>query len=92
LPVVATGWSGNMDYMTECNSLPVRFHLCDVADPQRKYSGAEGQWAEPDIEHAAELLQMLAASPDRAREIGRTAHRIMHVRLTGQSFCRNLLG
>jgi glycosyltransferase involved in cell wall biosynthesis len=91
LPVVATGWSGNMDFMTEHNSLPVRYRLCDVADPQRKYFSTEGQWAEPDIEHAAELLQTLASSPDLAREIGATAHRAMRVRLTGQSFCRSLL-
>jgi glycosyltransferase involved in cell wall biosynthesis len=93
LPVVATGWSGNMDFMTEQNSLPVRYRLCDVTVPQqRKYSASEGQWADPDVEHAAGLLQTLASDLDLAREIGATAHRAMRVRLTGQSFCRNLLG
>jgi glycosyltransferase involved in cell wall biosynthesis len=92
LPVVATGWSGNMDYMTEQNSLLVRYRLCDVVDPQRKYSATEGQWADPDVEHAAELLETLASNPDLARDIGATAHRAMRVRLTGQSFCRSLLG
>jgi glycosyltransferase involved in cell wall biosynthesis len=91
LPVVATGWSGNMDYMAEHSSLPVRYRLIDVADPQRKYAASEGQWAEPDIEHAAELMQTLAAQPGLAREIGATAHRAMRVRLTGTSFCRRLL-
>jgi hypothetical protein len=42
--VVATGWSGNMDYMTESNAFPVRFRLTDVTDPQRKYAPSEGQW------------------------------------------------
>ena len=92
IPVVATGWSGNMDFMTEQNSFPVRFRLCDVVDPQRKHAACEGQWADPDVEHAAELLQLLAARPDLAREVGKTAHRAIHVRLTGQNFCRNLLG
>jgi glycosyltransferase involved in cell wall biosynthesis len=92
VPVVATGWSGNMDFMTEHTSLPVRYRLCDVVDPQRKYFATEGQWADPDVEHAAELLQTLAAQPDLAREIGATAHRAIRVRLTGQSFCRSLLG
>jgi glycosyltransferase involved in cell wall biosynthesis len=92
LPVVATGWSGNMDFMTEENSLPVRHRLRDVVDPQRKYLPTEGQWAEPDIEHAAEHLQTLASNPDLARQIGATARRAMCVRLTGQGFCRNLLG
>jgi glycosyltransferase involved in cell wall biosynthesis len=92
VPVVATGWSGNMDYMNEYNALPVRFRLCEASDPQRKYLASEGQWAEPDIEHAAELLQMLALRPEIAREIGATAHRTMRVRLTSQSFCHSLLG
>jgi glycosyltransferase involved in cell wall biosynthesis len=92
LPVVATGWSGNMDYMTEQTALPVRYRLVDPVDPQRKYAATEGQWAEPDVEHAAELMQTLAANPDLCREIGATAHRAMRVRLTGQNFCRNLLG
>jgi glycosyltransferase involved in cell wall biosynthesis len=92
LPVVATAWSGNMDFMTERTALPVRYRLVDVVDPQRRYAATEGQWAEPDIEHAAELLQTLAANPDLGREIGATAHRAMRVRLTGQNFCRNLLG
>jgi glycosyltransferase involved in cell wall biosynthesis len=91
LPVVATGWSGNMDFMTEQTSLQVRYRLIDVVDPQRKYFASEGQWADPDIEHAAELLETLASNPDLGREIGATAHRAMRVRLTGQSFCRNLL-
>jgi glycosyltransferase involved in cell wall biosynthesis len=91
IPVVATGWSGNMDFMTEQNAFPVRFRLCDVADPKRKSAPSEGQWAEPDVEHAAEVLGLLAARPDLARHVGRTAHRAIHVRLTGQSFCRNLL-
>jgi glycosyltransferase involved in cell wall biosynthesis len=91
VPVVATGWSGNMDFMTEDNAFPVRFRLRDVVDPQRKYGATEGQWADPDVEHAAQLLETLAAHPDLVREVGRTAHRAMRVRLTGQSFCRNLL-
>ena len=56
-PVLATGWSGNMDFMTTENSIPVGYQLIDVHDPQMKYSATEGKWAEPDIEHAAQLLR-----------------------------------
>lgn len=92
IPAVATGWSGNMDFMTEENSFPVRFHLREVADLQRKYASTEGQWAEPDVEHAAELFQALAARPDHGREIGRNAKRAIHLGLTGHNFCRSLTG
>ncbi len=53
-PVIATGWSGNMDYMTEENSFPVRYRLVEVDDPQNQYHRAEGPWA--DCEHAAEFF------------------------------------
>ena len=36
-PVVATGWSGNMDFMNERNSAPVSYRLVPVQDP---YDGA----------------------------------------------------
>src|SRR5690606_34018300 len=92
LPVVATGWSGNMDYMAEHSALPVRYRLIDVVDPQRKYSPSEGQWAEPDIEHAAGLPQTRATAAALARDTAATAQRATGVRPTGQGFCRSLLG
>ena len=63
-PVIATGWSGNMDYMTEENSFPVRYRLIEVDDPQNQYHRAEGPWADPDCEHAAEIF--LRLRKDRA--------------------------
>jgi glycosyltransferase involved in cell wall biosynthesis len=92
IPVVATGWSGNMDFMTHENSCPVRFHLCEVTDPQGKYAPSEGEWAEPDVEHAAELLDALSARPAHGKEIGWRAHRAVHLGLTAENFCRRLIG
>jgi glycosyltransferase involved in cell wall biosynthesis len=63
-PVVATGWSGNMDYMTDEISFPVRYRLVEVDDPQRMYHRTEGLWADADCEHAAEIF--LRLSEDRA--------------------------
>jgi hypothetical protein len=63
---LATGWSGNLDYMTEENSLLVRHHLVPVG--KHEYPYGEGQvWAEPDISHAVELLEGVIADPTRAR-------------------------
>jgi glycosyltransferase involved in cell wall biosynthesis len=92
IPVVATGWSGNMDFMTQENSCPVRFHLREVTDPQGKYAASEGQWAEPDVEHAAELLEALSARLEHGREIGWHAHSAVHLGLTAENFCRSLIG
>jgi glycosyltransferase involved in cell wall biosynthesis len=39
-PVIATGWSGNMDFMTVANSYPVRYDLVPVAETCGPYRGA----------------------------------------------------
>ncbi len=53
---LATGWSGNMDFMDDENSLLVKYELVPV-EPGA-YPESDGQvWAEPDVEHAAYLAR-----------------------------------
>jgi len=64
VPVLATHWSANAEYMTEENSLPVAYTLTPVNDPQQKYeSGAGNLWAEADQAHAAALMKRAVAEP-----------------------------
>lgn len=73
-PVIATGYSGNVDFMNHSNSLLVRHRLIEIDQPCGPYPlGA--RWADPDLEHAAELMRQVAADRDRSREIGRSARR-----------------
>lgn len=68
-PVVATGWSGNVDFMSEQNSFLVDYKLVHVASGD--YPEADGaRWAEPDVEHAARIMARLAASPELANTTG----------------------
>jgi len=61
-PVIATGWSGNMDYMWPGTAFPVRYTLVPVG--RGAYPCADGQvWAEPDVAHAAQLLAGLIDDP-----------------------------
>lgn len=71
-PVVATGWSANMDFMDESNSVPVAFELEPLPRPIGPYE-AGIPWAEPDVEHAAETLCRLARDRDLARRLGDNA-------------------
>jgi hypothetical protein len=73
-PVIATGWSGNMDFMSVSNSLPVRFELTEIRDGVGPYR-AGGVWAEPSVAHAAELMRRVYEDPDAARALGRAARR-----------------
>jgi Glycosyl transferases group 1 len=54
-PVIATGWSGNMSFMTPQNSFVVDYELVDVDRSVRVYGGL-GEWAEPSIDHAASCI------------------------------------
>jgi glycosyltransferase involved in cell wall biosynthesis len=75
--VVATGWSGNMDFMSPRNSVPLRYTLVPVRSAHQAYAreaSREGQqWAEPDLEDAARALRLLHLEPDRRRALGATA-------------------
>ncbi len=64
-PAIATGYSGNLDYMTNENSYLVDYELVPIglgADPYP----ADGVWAEPDVEHAAKLMREVFADPGAA--------------------------
>ena len=51
-PVIATGWSGNMEFMTTHNSCLVDYRLVPVGDSEYVHA-ANCEWAEPDVGHAA---------------------------------------
>jgi glycosyltransferase involved in cell wall biosynthesis len=72
VPVIATGWSGNMDFMTAETSLPVGYTLVPVQEGQ--YPHPAGQhWAEPDLEQAKSHMLALLDNPERGRAIGQAA-------------------
>ncbi len=79
---VATGWSGNMDYMNSENSLPVDYSLIPVSDPEGNYSTDGQQWAEPDIEHAATLLRRAENDKAMRLQLGETAIRTIRLTLS----------
>ncbi len=71
---LGTGWSGNVDFMTEANSLLVRHTLTKV--PAERYPHWQGQhWAEPDLDHALALLRPVLDDPARGRAIAARGRR-----------------
>lgn len=72
-PVVATGWSGNLDFMTRRNSALISCRLVPAKDPQGTYDHVDQRWAEPDVEEAAVWLRRLAENPALRTAIGRQA-------------------
>ena len=71
-PVIATGYSGNLDYMTAKNSYLVDHRLVEVGPGHDPYP-PEAVWAEPDIDHAAALMRRVFDDQDAARRLGAAA-------------------
>lgn len=68
-PVIATGYSGNMDFMNEDNSFPVDYR--EVAVKHGEYPFAEGQvWADADIDDAVNIMSKLVENPRLGVEKG----------------------
>jgi len=77
-PVIATAYSGNVDFMTADDSLLVPYALVPV--PDGAYPFAAGQsWAEPDVDGAAGHMLRLLDDPSEGRRIGERASRHMRV-------------
>jgi glycosyltransferase involved in cell wall biosynthesis/SAM-dependent methyltransferase len=73
-PVIATEYSGNLDFMTHENSYLVRHEMTEVG-PEGEHYPARGHWAEPDLDHAAQLMREVWEDPAAARERGARAQR-----------------
>jgi hypothetical protein len=70
VPVVATGWSGNADFLTEEVGFPIPWRLIPVEDPQRTYHHPGVLWADPDLDAAAAALRALRESPALRERLG----------------------
>jgi glycosyltransferase involved in cell wall biosynthesis len=56
--VIATNWSGNIDFMDDTNSYPVDYRLVELQENHGPY--AKGNyWADPDIEHAIAQMSLV---------------------------------
>jgi glycosyltransferase involved in cell wall biosynthesis len=64
-PVIATGYSGNLDFMTEENSFLVPYEMAEVPPGCEPYLPGT-PWAEPDVDVAARLMRQVVDEPDLA--------------------------
>ena len=71
-PVIATGYSGNLDFMRPQNSLLVESKLIDVRDGEYPYWQGQ-QWADPDIDQTVGYMKVLVENPSCGYTIGRAA-------------------
>jgi glycosyltransferase involved in cell wall biosynthesis len=80
--VVATNWSGNIDFVSEHTGVPIGFDFVAARDPQGIYDFQDLHWAEARIDEAAAALRQLRANPERALCLG----------INGAHFARRAFG
>jgi glycosyltransferase involved in cell wall biosynthesis/SAM-dependent methyltransferase len=93
-PVIATGYSGNMDFMNHNNSYLVRYQLEELEQDYGPYEKGN-VWADPDLDHAAELMQLVFTDRTGAQIIAARAEadikKQMTVELAGAEMKARLL-
>ncbi|MGN8082771.1 glycosyltransferase [Variovorax sp. 22077] len=92
-PVIATDFSGNVDFMDESNSLPVRYEIVKLGKAIPPYD-AHFEWAEPSESHAAELMRRVFDNQAWAAELGdrarASAQAALSVDVAGEKVARRL--
>jgi len=76
LPVIATNWSGNLDFMDENTALLIDYSLQPVrstATDEWPLFTADMVWAEADIEHLRSLMRAVFVDRDLGTQIGQAA-------------------
>jgi glycosyltransferase involved in cell wall biosynthesis len=80
-PVVATGWSGNLDFMDTASAALVDYTLVPARDPRGVFEAPGAVWAEPDIGSAAAHLRRLADDPAERAALGARGRAMAQARL-----------
>ena len=71
-PTVATDYSGNRDFMTADTSFPVPYKLVDIDRDHGRYRVGQ-QWAQPDLDYAADVMRHIEQNREEAAGVGRRA-------------------
>jgi glycosyltransferase involved in cell wall biosynthesis len=80
-PVVATDWSGNLEFMDADSAALVPVRLVPPADPRGVLYGKGARWADPDLGVAAEHLRRLADDAPGRTALGARGQAMAKARL-----------
>ena len=79
-PVIATAYSGNMEYMTVANSCPIGYRMTQIDIGDLRFNRRTeqvyrpgGWWADPDLDDAARWMRKLYADAGLRDRLGRCA-------------------
>jgi glycosyltransferase involved in cell wall biosynthesis len=91
-PVVATGWSGNLDFMDESSAVLVPARLVEPHDPRGVLDVEGAVWAEPDVTIAAAHLRRLADDAAARVALGEAGRQMAQARFGLETLAAALRG
>jgi len=71
-PVVATSYSGNVDFMSDEDSFLVPYRLVTIKETHGPYM-AGYHWADPDLDYACDIMRHIEGNREAASVVGRRA-------------------
>ena len=93
-PVVATRYSGNLDFMDDDDSLLVDCEVVPLRGTIPPYTVPGARWAEPSIAHAAELMRRVYDDAPFRDALGRraklSAERSLSIEAAGRRFAERI--
>lgn len=73
-PTIATGYSGNLEFMRPWNSVLIPYTAERIGPGHPPYP-EEGSWAQPDVDAAARAMRSIFDDPQMAMQLGAAAVR-----------------
>ncbi|MCX7932418.1 MAG: hypothetical protein N2588_07735 [Rhodovarius sp.] len=89
-PLIATGWSGNMDFCTPENTWLIRYDMRPIGEGEF-LPGSRGAWADVRIHHLAELMRRVVAEPETARAMAEAGRNLVRSLYSPERFDRTIL-
>ena len=88
-PVIATAYSGNVDYMDERNSYPLDYRLVPIGETAGPYARG-AVWADPDVGHLRSLLRSVYENADERQRRGAEAAACIRSRFSSAEAARRM--
>ena len=89
-PVIATAYSGNLDFMTLESAYLAEYERVPIPETVSQYPRGS-HWAEPSVEHAAELMRRVYDRRDESKAIGERARAEVSELMSLEAFGRRMV-
>ena len=89
-PVIATGYSGNLDFMDDRSAILVDHSMVPVGPGLDPYP-PDALWADPDLDQAADAMRRLVADPALVHRIGVAGREKMESMPGEEEFARRVV-